>query len=146
MKNIKTFLLLIFMGSCVFTSETPTPDQQTWNYALPNQFSLIDQSFLSLNSAILNDEFKNINALIIIKNDQLIFENYYLEISIREDLNNIDNATNILASIAIGMAIDDGYLISIETPIAELLPEYENELSKRFTKKNNYNSSTSHPS
>ena len=134
MKNIKTFLLLIFMGSCVFTSETPTPDQQTWNYALPHQFDLIDKSFLSLNSAILNDEFKNINALIIIKNDQLIFENYYLNQQ-RDHLNNIDNATNVLSSIAIGMAIDDGYLISIETPIADLLPEYENELSTDSLKK-----------
>ena len=33
------------------------------------------------------------------------------------------------------MAIDDGYLISIETPIAELLPEYENELSSDSLKK-----------
>jgi hypothetical protein len=31
------------MGSCVFTSETPTPDQQTWNYALPHQLDLIDK-------------------------------------------------------------------------------------------------------
>ena len=134
MKNIKSFFLLLLFGSCVYTNENLEPDQQTWNYALPNQFSLIDQDFLNLNEAILNDEYRNIHALVIIKDDQLIFENYYLDQQ-REDLNNIDNATNILASIAIGMAIDDGYLISIETPIAELLPEYENELSNDSLKK-----------
>ena len=128
MKNIKPFFLLILLSSCMFSNEKLAPDQQTWNYALPNQFNLIDTEFLDLNKAILNDEFKNINALVIIKDDQLIFENYYLDQQ-REDLNNIDNATNVLTSIAIGMAIDDGYLISIETPIADLLPEYENELS-----------------
>ena len=134
MKNIKPFFLLILFGSCVFTNENLAPDQQTWNYALPNQFNLINDEFINLNEAILNDEYKNIQALVIIKDDQLIFENYYLDQQ-REDLNNIDNATNILASIAIGMAIDDGYLISIETPIAELLPEYENELSNDSLKK-----------
>ncbi|OUT95930.1 MAG: hypothetical protein CBB92_10960 [Flammeovirgaceae bacterium TMED32] len=134
MKNIKPFFLLLLFGSCVYTNENLEPDQQTWNYALPNQFSLIDNDFLNLNEAILNDEYRNIHALVIIKNDQLIFENYYLDQQ-REDLNNIDNATNILASIAIGMAIDDGYLISIETPIADLLPEYENELSNDSLKK-----------
>tara|TARA_B110000037_G_C17054281_1_gene479090 strand:- start:330 stop:1361 length:1032 start_codon:yes stop_codon:yes gene_type:complete len=118
----------------MFSNEKLAPDQQTWNYALPNQFNLIDTEFLDLNKAILNDEFKNINALVIIKDDQLIFENYYLDQQ-REDLNNIDNATNVLTSIAIGMAIDDGYLISIETPIADLLPEYENELSTDSLKK-----------
>ena len=134
MKNIKPFFLLILFGSCVFTNENLAPDQQTWNYALPNQFNLNDDEFINLNEAILNDEYKNIQALVIIKDDQLIFENYYLDQQ-REDLNNIDNATNILTSIAIGMAIDDGYLISIETPIADLLPEYENELSNDSLKK-----------
>ena len=134
MKNIKPFFLLILFGSCVFTNENLAPDQQTWNYALPNQFNLINDEFINLNEAILNDEYKNIQALVIIKDDQLIFENYYLDQQ-REDLNNIDNATNILTSIAIGMAIDDGYLISIETPIADLLPEYENELSNDSLKK-----------
>ena len=134
MKNIKPFFLLLLFCSCVFTNENLEPDQQTWNYALPHQFSLIDKDFLNLNEAILNDEYRNIHALVIIKDDKLIFENYYLDQQ-REDLNNIDNATNILASIAIGMAIDDGYLISIETPIADLLPEYENELSNDSLKK-----------
>ena len=134
MKNIKPFFLLILFGSCVFTNENLAPDQQTWNYALPNQFNLNDDEFINLNEAILNDEYRNIHALVIIKDDQLIFENYYLDQQ-RENLNNIDNATNILASIAIGMAIDDGYLISIETPIADLLPEYENELSNDSLKK-----------
>ena len=145
MNNSKAFFLLLLFGSCVFTKENLEPVQQTWNYALPNQFSLNDNDFLNLNEAILNDEYRNIHALVIIKDDQLIFENYYLDQQ-RENLNNIDNATNILASIAIGMAIDDGYLISTETPIADLLPEYENELSNDSLKKNNHDSSTSHPS
>ena len=45
MKNIKPFFLLLLFGSCVFTNENLEPDQQTWNYALPNQFSLIDRRF-----------------------------------------------------------------------------------------------------
>ena len=134
MNNNNAFFLLLLFGSCVFTNENLEPVQQTWNYALPNQFSLNDNDFLNLNEAILNDEYRNIHALVIIKDDQLIFENYYLDQQ-RENLNNIDNATNILASIAIGMAIDDGYLISTETPIADLLPEYKNELSNDSLKK-----------
>ena len=118
----------------MFSNENLAPDQQTWNYGLPNQFNLIDKEFIALNEAIRNDEFKNINALVIIKDDQIIFENYYLGQQ-REDLNNIDNAANILTSIAIGMVIDDGYLISLETPIADLLPEYENELFRDSLKK-----------
>ena len=34
------------------------------------------------------------------------------------------------------MAIDDGYLISIKTPIADFLPEYEDVLSTDSLKKN----------
>ncbi len=134
MKNIKSFFISIILGACMFSNENLAPDQQTWNYGLPNQFNLIDKEFIALNEAIRNDEFKNINALVIIKDDQIIFENYYLGQQ-REDLNNIDNAANILTSIAIGMVIDDGYLISLETPIADLLPEYENELFRDSLKK-----------
>ena len=109
MNNIKPFILLILFGSCVFTNENLAPDQQTWNYALPNQFNLINDEFINLNEAILNDEYKNIQALVIIKDDQLIFENYYLDQQ-REDLNNIDNATNILTSIAIASPVSFGLL------------------------------------
>ena len=135
MKNIKLFFLSILLGACIFSHENLAPDQQIWDYGLPNQFNLNNKELIDLDEAIRNDEFKNINALIIIKNDQLIFENYYLDKQ-REDLNNIDNATNILASMAIGMAIDDGYLISLKTSIADLLPEYEDELSRDSLKKN----------
>ena len=67
------------MSACIFSNENLAPHQQTWNYGLPNQFDLIDEDLIELDEAIRKDEFRNINALIIIKNDQLIFENYYLD-------------------------------------------------------------------
>ena len=79
MKNIKPLFLSILLVACIFSNENLAPDQKIWNYGLPNQFGLINKEFINLDEAIRNDEFKNINALIIVKNDQLIFENYYLD-------------------------------------------------------------------
>ncbi len=62
------------------------------------------------------------NALIIIKNDEIVFERYF---------NNTDRDTHFISmsmaksitSTLIGMAIDDGHIASLDDPLVEYVPE-----------------------
>ncbi|NQW27082.1 MAG: serine hydrolase [Flammeovirgaceae bacterium] len=134
MRGIKVYVLSLLLSSCYFTEDPKPQDQQDWPYATPEEIGLNNDYLFNINNNLLDQYYQNVNSLVIIKEDQLIFENYYLGQS-RDSINNLNTATNILASIAIGMAIDDGYLISIETPIFHFLPEYEAAFSTDSLKK-----------
>ncbi len=128
-------IVLIFTYSC-HISDDVVPDQEIWEYALPNDEGLSSQGLLEINESIQFNQFLETNGVIIIRNDKLIFENYYNRV---EDLNglvsrnptlrNRDEATNIdiagivFALTAIGVA-EDKRLLSISDPIANYLPNY----------------------
>lgn len=130
------FLTLILASSC-YIADDVGQDQDIWEYALPDNEGLSSQGLLDLNNLIQLNRFQEINGLIIIKDDKLIFENYFNRevgpdgvvfrkptLSKRELASNIGSAGLIFALSAIGVA-DDKRLISIDDPIMDYLPAYE---------------------
>lgn len=128
-------LAIISLSSCYVANEV-APDQEIWEYEFPDNEGLSSQSLLEINELIQLNQFQEINGLIIIRNDKLVFENYFNRTSpsqgilIRETtLQKRDSTTNIgsaglcFALAAIGIAEDKG-LLSLDDPIAEHLPNY----------------------
>lgn len=135
MRHSILFISLILTYSCHIADEV-APDQEIWEYALPENEALSNQSLLDINGLIQLNEFLEINGLVIIRNDKLVFENYYDRevdsfgtvtrnptLRNREQSTSIGMAGIVVALTAIGVA-EDKRLLSLDDPISNYLPAY----------------------
>jgi CubicO group peptidase (beta-lactamase class C family) len=124
--------LLIIVTSCYLGNELP-PDQKIWTYDNPSNVGLLENRLLLIDSSILYNQYERIAGLIIIKDDKLVFENYY-DSSFRHTIVPLDKTTITLTVAAIGVAIDKG-LINLDDPIYEHLPSYESIINEDIKKR-----------
>jgi CubicO group peptidase (beta-lactamase class C family) len=66
--------------------------------------------------AIQRGEYKNIHAVLIVRNARLIFEEYFKGYD-RDKSHSIRSATKSIGSVLVGIAIDHGFLPGINEPI-----------------------------
>ncbi|MFK7954430.1 MAG: serine hydrolase domain-containing protein [Ekhidna sp.] len=115
-------LIGLLLSSCYISEELP-PDQMIWEYELPENVGLDQFRLAELNNKIKFLEFEQLAGLIIIKDDNLVYENYYLE-NDRSTLNTLDGASMAITVAAIGIAVENG-LFSLDDKIQDYLPEYD---------------------
>lgn len=116
------WFILLICSSCYLADDVP-PDQEVWDYDLPKNQGLDQEILLTLNTRIEEQEFGSIDGLIIIKNDQLVFENYYNGSSERLSTASIGSLGTTITLAALGAAIDQR-LLAVEDSIFQYLPEY----------------------
>ncbi len=134
---MRNFLLIVsvLLSSCYVTDDV-APDQAIWEYEQPENEGLSRLGLLELNELVYLNQFQEINGLIVIRNDKLVFENYYNRTSPsqgiltrettlrkRDSITNIGSAGLCFALAAVGVA-DDKRLFSLEDPISDYLPLY----------------------
>lgn len=113
---------IFFLWSCLLGTEKPD-DQDVWIYSLPEEVGLSDSLLLVLDENIKDEVYSNINSLIVIKEDQLVFENYY-DLSFRSRLRSIGEASWPVLITALDLMQRDGFIDGIQQPIVDFLPEY----------------------
>ena len=118
----KLWLLTFVFCSCYLSDELPL-DQDVWDYDLPKNQGMHQDSLVITNSLVNLDEFGFVEGLMIIKNDRLIFENYYSGLT-RASLKNPGNAGLSITIAVVGVALDLR-LLSLSDPIVDYLPEYQ---------------------
>lgn len=77
-----------------------------------------------MTNLIIREEYKRIDGLLILRNNKLIYENYFHGYS-NDILHNMFSAGKSITSILVGIAIDKRFINSVNTPVTQLLPEYE---------------------
>ena len=124
--------------SCVFllftACEFTDPDSH-YTYQIPSELNDgleissieaegLDQSRLvNLTDLITKETYKRLHSMLILKNGKLVYENYFN--GYREDiLHNNYSAAKSFTSLLIGIAIDKGFIESVDIPVLSLLPEY----------------------
>lgn len=143
--SILLFISLIILGSCsqVYRSIrywTPDIDEQK---AFPqeviespeNKFSFYESDSTAKirlkttvngvsNQTFLDEYLENTSttAFLIIKKDTIIFEKYYQGYK-RSDISTLFSVTKSITSLLIGIAIDEGYITSVNDPVTKYLPE-----------------------
>jgi len=132
MKSTKTFLivfLFIFLG--VFQLTTTANDNNVISWNIPNLEKLgINSEMLIKMDKELKYEYSpytNINSVVVIKEDQLIFENYYNGYD-NDTLFEVQSVTKTITSALIGIAIDKGYIEGIDEKVVKYFPEYIDEI------------------
>ncbi|MFT6866747.1 MAG: CubicO group peptidase (beta-lactamase class C family) [Cyclobacteriaceae bacterium] len=127
------FIWLLLLASCYANDELP-PDQEIWGYAHPEDEGMNQEQLLLTNGSIINGDFSEIRSLIIIKNDNIVFENYYDD-TFRSQVRSLGLASSILTVAALGEVINDGYINSLDDPIYQYMPAYFNVFDAQPEKK-----------
>jgi CubicO group peptidase (beta-lactamase class C family) len=78
---------------------------------------------IQMTDKIIREEFKRIDGLLILRNNKLVYEEYFHGYS-ESVPHNIFSAAKSITSILTGIAIDKGLIESVDAPILPLLPEY----------------------
>ncbi|GAB6421360.1 serine hydrolase [Bacillus luti] len=73
---------------------------------------------------IIQEEYKNMNGMLVVQKGDYIFENYYNGHG-PNDAFHIASVTKTIISALIGICIDKGYIKSVDQKVIEFFPEYK---------------------
>ncbi len=126
MEKMRVILFLVFILSIIQISVGAIEDNVI-NWDIP------ELKELGINSTMLNkmDEeleyeyspYRNINSVVVIKDGQLIFENYYNGYD-QNTLFEVKSVTKTITSALTGIAIDKGYIEGVNEKVVDYFPEY----------------------
>jgi CubicO group peptidase (beta-lactamase class C family) len=147
-KLIKTLLVIVIFGSLQvinasgFEYENPKEIEDGWEVGSIYDSNVKPDSLFSLIKKIEHKTYDKIHCILLVKNNKLIFEQYYpgnkykywsptspsfdagvVDYGI-DSVHNIHSATKAFTSILIGIAIDKGFIESVDEPIFKFFPEY----------------------
>lgn len=134
MKLLAHLFCLSFAFHSVCSDLTNQPDIR-YKYVVPEQLedglavSSLESAGISpayleeLTNQINVDTYKNIHGLIIVKNNQLVYENYFHGYE-RTRLHNLYSASKSVNSALIGIAHDKGLIKDLDQKVVAYFPEY----------------------
>jgi CubicO group peptidase (beta-lactamase class C family) len=141
-----TFGLICVLESCTdhvnsplgVNNVYPVPGQidDGWETAPLSSVGLSENELLDMIAYLQDYPGHRIHSIIIVKDNKLVFEEYYEGQKFnlaqytgetgfdRNDNHNLCSATKSFVSAMIGIAIDKGYIQSVDQKISEFFPEY----------------------
>ena len=94
--------------------------------------SKIDSALISkMVESINSGQFGKVHSVLIARNGKLVFEKYFDGFFIN-DLNSLQSCTKSVGSLLIGIAIDKGYIKSVDEKILDFFSYYANEADKNW--------------
>ncbi|MFC1475373.1 serine hydrolase domain-containing protein [Candidatus Zixiibacteriota bacterium] len=133
-------LFFVTLFSC---GDQGDPHQNAWEWpsAPPDSLGLDAQKLDSLTARLQTGEFGLVSSLLIIRHGFLVYEQYFAATDAENradipepgpmitersanDLHDLYGATGNFSSVLIGIAIDEGYIGSVETRLLDFFPQY----------------------
>lgn len=100
--------------------------QNDWRRATPESVGLDSSRLNAMEAAIQAGEFKKIGSVLIARHGQLVYEKYFEgDVAMLRDTR---SATKSIASLLVGLAIQDKKLNGVDAKILDLLPEHRRKL------------------
>lgn len=103
-----------------------------WQLVSP-QDKLMDSVKLGELDRVIKSQYKNVNGIVIVKNGCILYENYYNGYK-DSDVHHVASVTKSFVSALVGIAIDQGYIKSVDQKVLNFFPEYKVE-DEDFLKK-----------
>lgn len=113
----------------------------TWDRAEAHDAGFDVERLAALTRDLREGRWGNIHALLISRNGQLVYEEYFEGLDERigegerhvvfapSTLHDIRSISKTVTATLVGIALDQGLLPSVDTPLAELLPDYRHLLT-----------------
>ncbi|MEO9872139.1 serine hydrolase domain-containing protein [Ekhidna sp.] len=123
---ISSIIILSIINTCY--------SQQSYTYSEPNKLedAWLTTSLHSLNvdtsriyqlfTQVLNNK-NELHSVLLVKNGRLIIEEYFNNYSVNKQ-HDLRSTTKSIRSILMGIAIDEGFIVSIEDPISKYLKSH----------------------
>ncbi|GGZ75168.1 serine hydrolase domain-containing protein [Algibacter mikhailovii] len=95
----------------------------------------LHQDYNSVTETVALDSINGTNgtiAYVIIKNDSIWFENYYDGFNENSKTNSFSMAKSYVSGL-LGIAIQQGYIKSLDQPVSDFLPTYSDGLASKMT-------------
>ena len=126
----KIFCILIFFFLAFFTEDAVCEQPKKreywptsgWKTSAPEQQGM-DSSKLLIADEFIQNRLPDTFSLLIVKNGYLVFEKYYSWGS-AEKIAVVHSVTKSVTSALIGIALDKGYLDSVDQKLIDFFPEY----------------------
>ena len=116
-------LAILLLSTSVATEPAPLPHSEPWvRSSLPAE-SLDASPYATLQARIEDGSWKNTHAILVFRDGRLILDDYFLGDD-RETLQDIRSCTKSVASILVGIAIDQGFLEGVDQRLMEFFPDY----------------------
>ncbi|MFJ5563880.1 serine hydrolase domain-containing protein [Lysinibacillus xylanilyticus] len=100
-----------------------------WHTVKPESIYMNNEKLSKLENTIKSD-YNNINGIVIIRNGNLAYEKYFNGKS-PDDCHHVASVTKSVLSALIGIAIDKGYINSIEEKVLDFFPKYISDANKQ---------------
>ncbi len=94
-----------------------------WATAAPAAQGLDVAVLVELEDRIDAGEFGEISSLLVLRNGVLVYERYSTDWS-ADELHRVYSVTKSVASLLMGIAIDEGHVSGVSTPVIDFFPEY----------------------
>ena len=125
---LTSFLIIALLFSCTekvrYIYHVPEQVNDSWETAEPGEVGVDSRKINHLIEDILNRKFKNIDSVLLVKNDKLILEEYFGKYD-RNTLHELHSVSKSITSILIGIAIDMQMISGVDTKVYAFYPEYK---------------------
>ena len=116
----------VFYQDTIYRSQEPflfkNPPQETHSLDTVSFIFNFKDTTLAMSLKQIMDTVKNDGSMLIIHNDTIIFEAFSGNFD-RTSICNVFSISKTLTSLLCGIAIDEGYIKSVNDPVTEYLPE-----------------------
>ncbi len=128
MKKIVGILIILSFVSCISKNDCSYQKPNEINDGLGistlEEHKLDTLLFNKLNQDICNGKYGNMHSLLVIENNDLVIEQYYNGWE-KDELHILASNTKSFNSLLIGVAIEHGYIKSVDQKMLDFFPEYE---------------------
>ena len=141
-KRLLFLFIILTLASCKVEQSatleryTPTDINDGWTVSTLSKESINTDNILSMMQAIEKGEYHGISSILIAQNGKLVFEAYPGKFK-RDEIHTTRSAGKSITSALIGIAIDKGFVDSVDAPILSYFPEYQGSVAHWDERKNN---------
>ncbi len=95
-----------------------------WNVGTPGSQGFDPTPMALLDHDLRTRRIGEVDALVIARNGVLVYEGYYESATGVDALHQLNSATKSVASMVVGVAVQQGLIEGYDVPIADLFPDY----------------------
>jgi CubicO group peptidase (beta-lactamase class C family) len=137
MKTTKILVILlcaaVLMAGCMknenlqlpYQGFTPEEIGDGWEISNPALQGFDRSALEKIYRTLSNEEqYPNIRSLLVIRNDKIVSEAYFKDPDDRDRIHAVMSVTKSITSMVVGIALDRGYLSSVDDRLYQFIPEF----------------------
>ena len=127
--NCVAVLIVLIVFACGLSQQKyqyriPEKLNDGWEVSSLKKAGMDQKAIEEITDNILKEKLKGIYSYLIVKNGKLVLEEYFKGHG-RDEIHEIYSITKSFSSTLISIAIDKGFIESVEESVLDLLPQYK---------------------